>query len=228
MKTILLSSLVKVFKDSNLNHKEYTSASCLKNEKFSYQIAVIPSCEDGKELNISVSSPLKDYIKLYEVVNIPASVTVIEECAFAYSDSIKTVTVDQYNEVYDSRNNCNAIVETETNTLIFGCWTTTIPNTITAIGAHAFFGNENLSSINLPESIVSIGEAAFNGCEGLTSIIIPETVTTVEEHAFWGCSSLTDVYYTGTKAQWSTISVGDSNEALANATIHYNYVPEEN
>ncbi|MBO5433545.1 MAG: hypothetical protein J6A43_05760, partial [Clostridia bacterium] len=58
MKTIVLSSLVKVFKDSNLNHKEYTSASCLKNEKFSYQIAVIPSCEDGKELNISVSSPL--------------------------------------------------------------------------------------------------------------------------------------------------------------------------
>ncbi len=75
MKTILLSSLVKVFKDSNLNFKEYTSASCLKNEKFSYQIAVIPSCEDGKELNISVSSPLKDYIKLYEVVNIPAGKT---------------------------------------------------------------------------------------------------------------------------------------------------------
>ena len=75
MKTLSLSSLVKVFKDSELNFKEYTSASCLKNEKFSYQIAVIPSCEDGKELNISVSSPLKDYIKLYEVVNIPAGKT---------------------------------------------------------------------------------------------------------------------------------------------------------
>ena len=75
MKTLSLSSLVKVFKDSELNFKEYTSASCLKNERFSFQIAVIPSCEDGKELKISVSSSLKDSIKLYEVVNIPAGKT---------------------------------------------------------------------------------------------------------------------------------------------------------
>lgn len=74
MKTLLLSSLVKVFKDSELNFNEFTNASCLKNEKFSFQIALIPS-DDETDVKVSVDSSLKDYISLYEVVNIPAKKT---------------------------------------------------------------------------------------------------------------------------------------------------------
>ncbi len=74
MKTLLLSSLVKVFKDSDLNFNEFTNASCLKNERFSFQLALVPT-DDEAEVKISVASPLKDYLNLYEVVNIPAKKT---------------------------------------------------------------------------------------------------------------------------------------------------------
>lgn len=74
MKTLLLSSLVKVFKDSELNFNEFTNASCLKNERFSFQLALVPS-DDETDVKVSVDSSLKDYISLYEVVNIPAKKT---------------------------------------------------------------------------------------------------------------------------------------------------------
>lgn len=74
MKTLLLSSLVKVFKDSDLNYNEFTTASCLKNERFSFQVALIPEEKDA-EVKISINSDLKDSLNLYEVVNIPAKKT---------------------------------------------------------------------------------------------------------------------------------------------------------
>ncbi len=74
MKTLLLSSLVKVFKDSDLNYNEFTTASCLKNERFSFQVALIPEGKDA-EVKISINSDLKDNLNLYEVVNIPAKKT---------------------------------------------------------------------------------------------------------------------------------------------------------
>ena len=74
MKTLLLSSLVKVFKDSDLNYNEFTTASCLKNERFSFQVALIPE-EKNAEVKISINSDLKDNLNLYEVVNIPAKKT---------------------------------------------------------------------------------------------------------------------------------------------------------
>ena len=74
MKTLLLSSLVKVFKDSDLNYNEITTASCLKNERFSFQVALIPEEKDA-EVKISINSDLKDSLNLYEVVNIPAKKT---------------------------------------------------------------------------------------------------------------------------------------------------------
>ena len=74
MKTLLLSSLVKVFKDSDLNYNEFTTASCLKNERFSFQVALIPE-EKNTEVKLSINSDLKDSLNLYEVVNIPAKKT---------------------------------------------------------------------------------------------------------------------------------------------------------
>lgn len=74
MKTLLLSSLVKVFKDSDLNYNEFTTASCLKNERFSFQVSLIPE-EKNAEVKISINSDLKDSLNLYEVVNIPAKKT---------------------------------------------------------------------------------------------------------------------------------------------------------
>ena len=55
-----------------------------------------------------------------------------------------------------------------------------------------------------------------------TSIMIPDGVTHIDTDAFLDASRLTDVYYTGTEEQWAKIVIGDGNDYLKNATIHYN------
>ena len=69
--------------------------------------------------------------------------------------------VDEGNSVYDSRNNCNAIIETSTTTLILGCTTTNIPNSVESIGESAFSGCSGLTSVTIPNSVTSIGDRAF-------------------------------------------------------------------
>ena len=64
---------------------------------------------------------------------------------------------------------------------------------VTAIGAYAFNGHEELTSIKLPDSIVTIGEYAFAGCDDLESITIPEGVTAIPAHTFDNCCALVDV-----------------------------------
>ena len=103
-------------------------------------------------------------------IAIPNSVTSIENSAFAVCPNLTSIVVEKENTVYDSRNNCNAIIETATNTLIAGCQNTIIPGNITGIGDYAFYGCTGLTSITIPDSVTSIGEYAFCGCDGLTTI----------------------------------------------------------
>lgn len=62
-----------------------------------------------------------------ESIDIPASVTTIEERAIYNCALLGSITVDEKNTVYDSRDNCNAIIKTKTNELIVGCYNTVIP-----------------------------------------------------------------------------------------------------
>ena len=126
-------------------------------------------------------------------INIPTSVTTIGNSAFSGCSSLATISVASDNPKYDSRNNCNAIIETATNTLIAGCKNTTIPNSVTSIGGKAFSGYSSLTNINIPNSVTVIGELAFDGCSGLTAINIPNSVTTIGEGAFSDCSNLTSI-----------------------------------
>ncbi len=111
--------------------------------------------------------------------------------SFIYGcNSLTSLVVDKDNPVYDSRNNCNAIIETVSNTLIVGCTATMIPEGITAIGLRAFDGFQNLTSITLPRSLNIIELGAFNG-SGLHEISIPENVTSIGDYAFSNCTNLT-------------------------------------
>ena len=104
-------------------------------------------------------------------ITIGNSVTSIGINPFSSCSSLTSITVDAGNSVYDSRENCNAIIETSSNTLVVGCKKSTIPNSVTGIG-----------------------EDAFSGCFGLTSIILPNHVTRIGDSAFHSCSSLADIY----------------------------------
>ncbi len=124
---------------------------------------------------------------------IPNSVTVLESSAFYLCTGLTTIQVESGNMVYDSRDNCNAIIKTADNTLIIGCQNTIIPNSVTAIGKGAFFHCIGLTSISIPGSVTTIGDSAFADCIGLTTITIPNGVTTIEQYAFVNCYAITSI-----------------------------------
>ena len=126
-------------------------------------------------------------------VTIGNSVTSIGALAFADCNSLTSMIVAEGNSRYDSRDNCNAIIETESNTLIAGCMNTSIPNSVTSIGDDAFSGCNKLTSVTIPNSVTSIGDDAFADCNKLTSVTIPNSVTTIGDGAFYYCYKLTSV-----------------------------------
>jgi hypothetical protein len=122
---------------------------------------------------------------------IPKSVICIEYGAFEYC-GMTTITVEEGNPWYDSRDNCNAVIETATNILVLGCMNTVIPNSVTAIGDGSLSVGNSLTSIAIPNGVKSIGELAFCSC-GFSSIQIPGSVEFIDGEAFNGCEDLTSL-----------------------------------
>lgn len=126
-------------------------------------------------------------------IAIPDSVTSIDVNAFSSCSSLSNIKVDSANVVYDSRNNCNAVIHKQSNTLLFGCKNTVIPNSVVKIGDNAFCCCENLAEIHIPDSVTEIGVNAFAGCTNLKKIHIPDRLTKIGMDAFVGCTNLTEI-----------------------------------
>ena len=126
-------------------------------------------------------------------IKIPRNVISIGTSAFIECSNLANIVVESGNTVYDSRDNCNAIIKTSTNELVVGCLSTVIPNSVLYIGDGAFAGHTGLTTISIPSSVISIGNAAFSLCEGLNSLTISNGVTIIGKNAFQYCSSIKSI-----------------------------------
>ena len=165
-------------------------------------------------------------------VYIPKSVTKIG--GYSITTSAETIKVDPENPVYDSRNDCNAIIETNTNTLINGCCGTIIPDSVTKIAESAFqfcsyfhfripdsvreiepnaFDCCNLHSLRIPNSISRIENEVFIGST-LSTIYIPNSVNYIGTDAFCGCHNLTDVHIEINNP--NSVRFGDNDDCFYN------------
>ena len=124
-------------------------------------------------------------------IYIPAGVKDISESAFFQCENLSTITVSNENTKYDSRDNCNALIETATNTLLQGSSSTVIPNSVTAIGGRAF-QRSNIAEMVIPNSVTAIEAYTFQGSK-IAKIVIPESVKKIGQLAFLDCNSLTTV-----------------------------------
>lgn len=137
--------------------------NCDVLEEMSSGIEDVTSIKNGSNIMTISFHPFYNCPKL-TTVRIPRKVSDIGNESFQYCPNITEITVDAKNKIYDSRDNCNAIIKTSTNNLIKGCKTTIIPNSVTSIGDNAFDGCTSLSSITIPNSVTSIGDNAFSKC----------------------------------------------------------------
>lgn len=174
-------------------------------------------------------------------VTIPSSVTICLSNAFQNCKNLVQICVEAGNSTFDSRENCNAIIETSSNTLIIGCKSTVIPNSVTAIGAEAFHDCKELTTISIPSSVTMIYEAAFSYA-GLQSVSIPNSVIQIEDYGFASCGKLETVVlgsgmtrlskysfegssnikdmYCYTSQVLSASSRSFNNTSMKNATLH--------
>ena len=168
---------------------------------------------------VGIGSEAFAYCDNLKSLFIPKSVRFIDDGAFSGCFNMTEIKVDKDNIVFDSRYECNAIIETNSNTLITGCVNTVIPLDVVNIGKLAFSGNKNLISITIPQNVtnietgaftwsglerieipnnvIHIGEFAFQSCLQLDSLVIPESVLQIDEVAFSNCKSLSSLTILG-------------------------------
>ena len=142
-----------------------------------------------KEIDLLAFQSCKDLQSVY----IGKSVNYIRENVFEGCKNLKSIVVSPENATYDSRENCNAVIETATNELVVGCGTTVIPRSVTSIGVKAFAGCE-FTEILIPNSVTQLKTEAFANCKWLKSIFMPESVSLIANDTFDGCDNLLDVY----------------------------------
>ena len=123
-------------------------------------------------------------------IKIPSSVATIGKNPFHSCKSLSSISVEEDNPYYNSSNNCNAIIETSTGTIIAGCKNTAIPETADIIGDWAFYNCSALTSISIPKSVKEIGEMAFIFCDNLESVTIPASLASIRNYAFRNCPKL--------------------------------------
>lgn len=140
---------------------------------------------------------------------IPNSVTIIDDSAFYGCEGLLDVTLPKGITYIGDR-------------AFYGCLylnDIAIPEGLTSIGNNVFQHCGCFKSVTIPDNVTSIGNMAFYDCGNLVNLTIPKSVTTISDKAFGICNLLVNVYYTGTKEQWDSISLGSGNEDITEANL---------
>ena len=183
-----------------IGEKAFFLCSDLESVKLSDALVTIGSYAfrgTSKLSNVSLPAALKTiksqafYDSGLTSLYIPANVTIIEQEAFRGCGKLESIIVDENNKIYDSREDCNAIIKD--NVLVVGCQSTNIPFGITTIGPSAFENLNTLVSITIPNSVTSIEEQAFFLCTNLESVKFSDALVTIGSYAFRETSKLTNI-----------------------------------
>lgn len=185
----------------NIGDYAFTGCESLSSFDISDNVETIGNCAFYNCLSLGVVIPPKlrsigkmaFYRCTLKSIAVPKSLTAIDSRAFKdcfFDCKSLEICVEQGNPKYDSRNKCNAIIETNSNTLIVGCATTNIPNSVISIGDEAFSDCDNLISITIPNGVKYIGRESFANCYKLRSITIPGSVIGINGSAFSNCFHL--------------------------------------
>ena len=146
------------------------------------------------------------------------SVNSIGDQTFYNCGDLRSIVVVKGNSKYDSRENCNALIETATDKLLLGCRNTVIPEGIKTIAANAYRGCKGLSYVNIPNSVTNITgngstNSSFGGsdlkevefhCGGISDWLFNEQtslekvtlgceVTSIATYAFKGCTNMSTI-----------------------------------
>ncbi len=183
---------------------------------------------------ISIGEKAFYYCSSLTSITMPNSVTSVGDGAFSDCNKLTKIEVDENNENYKS---IDGSLYSKDGTVLIQYATgkneanVTIPNSVTSIGAYAFYSYYKLTSVTIPDSVTSIGYYAFSYCNRLTSVTIPDSVTSIGYYAFYYCNKLTSVtipdsvIYIGDHAFYrcdslTSVTIGESVESIGESAFH--------
>lgn len=164
-------------------------------------------------------------------IHIPKNVNSIGSEVFKYCTSLEKISVDENNITYDSRNDCNCIMQTNNSNLLYGCHNTIIPSDTRFIHDSALYSFNKLSEVTFPETLEQIGDNAFYACTGLTEIYIPKNVNSIGDNSFRECANIILYDVDGANTDYSDngnnscIIENNTNILLFAANIEFTEIP---